>query len=155
MAAARSWWRMRRIKHRDGVALCVLSSALLHAPHRGQPPRLLLAARDAGHGAGQPPRDHGPHGDGPVRPPPEEARPGRLAALASGPQDGPGGRAPRAVAAPLHITMNCAWGTPPIHRTPSSATNPPRFTASPVSRPTTFPIVASRRWARSWSSVPA
>src|SRR5213594_2440494 len=31
MAAARTWWRMRRVKHRDGVALCVLSSALLLA----------------------------------------------------------------------------------------------------------------------------
>ena len=39
MAAARSWWRMRRIKHRDGVALCVLSSALLLA---GQPPPGLV-----------------------------------------------------------------------------------------------------------------
>jgi len=31
MAAARTWWRMRRVKHRDGVALCVFSSALLLA----------------------------------------------------------------------------------------------------------------------------
>jgi len=31
MAAEKSWWRMRRIKHRDGVALCVVASALLLA----------------------------------------------------------------------------------------------------------------------------
>lgn len=31
MAKDRTWWRMRRVKHRDGVALCVLSSALLLA----------------------------------------------------------------------------------------------------------------------------
>src|SRR2546428_11435933 len=39
MAAERTWWRMRRIKHRDAVALCVLSSALLLA---GQPPPGLV-----------------------------------------------------------------------------------------------------------------
>src|SRR2546426_79380 len=31
MATEKTWWRMRRVKHRDGVALCVLSSALLLA----------------------------------------------------------------------------------------------------------------------------
>ncbi len=31
MARARSWWQMRRIKHRDAVILCVLSAALLLA----------------------------------------------------------------------------------------------------------------------------
>ena len=31
MARNRSWWRQRRVKHRDAVALCVLSSALLLA----------------------------------------------------------------------------------------------------------------------------
>ena len=31
MASNRSWWRQRRVKHRDAVALCVLSSALLLA----------------------------------------------------------------------------------------------------------------------------
>src|SRR2546426_7022860 len=31
MATEKTWWRMRRVKHRDGVALCILSSALLLA----------------------------------------------------------------------------------------------------------------------------
>ncbi len=31
MAAETSWWRMRRIKHRDGVALCVIASGLFLA----------------------------------------------------------------------------------------------------------------------------
>src|SRR3989442_882620 len=31
MATEKPWWRMRRVKPRDGVALCVLSSALLLA----------------------------------------------------------------------------------------------------------------------------
>jgi len=39
MAAERAWWRMRRVKHRDAVVLCVLSSALLLA---GQPPPGLV-----------------------------------------------------------------------------------------------------------------
>jgi len=31
MAAARPWWKARRMKHRDAVALCVVSSAFLLA----------------------------------------------------------------------------------------------------------------------------
>ncbi len=37
MAAGRSWWRARRAKHRDGVALCVLSAALLLAGELSTP----------------------------------------------------------------------------------------------------------------------
>ncbi len=61
MAAGRSWWQRRRVKHRDGVALCVLSSSLLLAgemtapvlpeiyrlylgPVLGDPPVFLLRA---------------------------------------------------------------------------------------------------------------
>jgi hypothetical protein len=45
MAAARSWWRMRRVKHRDGVALCVLSSAFLLAGELATPVLLDIYSR--------------------------------------------------------------------------------------------------------------
>lgn len=37
MPKARSWWRMRRIKHRDAVALCTLSASLLLAGEFANP----------------------------------------------------------------------------------------------------------------------
>lgn len=44
MVRARSFWRMRKVKHRDAVALCVLSSAFLLAGEMANP--VLLGVYD-------------------------------------------------------------------------------------------------------------
>jgi len=45
MARARSWWRMRRIKHRDAVALSVLSASFLLAGELANPVLLGIYER--------------------------------------------------------------------------------------------------------------
>src|SRR2546422_1622647 len=139
----------RRLRRRLHLPHDPEQDRVLDARH-GEPARVLHPARDDPHGPRDPRGSRGPRRDGPVRAPPEEAREAGLAEVASGPPIDPV-RADAGVS--RYITQNCARGTPSIHRTPSSETNPPRVAASTVSFPTKFPIVASRRWARSWSSV--
>src|SRR4030065_692822 len=55
MARAKSWWQKRRIKHRDAVALCVLSASFLLAGELSNP--VLVAV-------------HTPHLAPPLAPPP-------------------------------------------------------------------------------------
>lgn len=45
MARARSWWQKRRIKHRDAVALCVLSASFLLAGELSNPVLVEIYAR--------------------------------------------------------------------------------------------------------------